>query len=58
MMPYALGKLAAAQEIAKRPEVRDMPGLMNAICRKYGIFLEYFTKDEQEEFERMIDEYA
>ena len=58
MRPYALGKLAAAQEIAARPKVRDMPGLMDAICRKYGVFLESFTKDEWEEFERMIDEYA
>lgn len=57
MINYGISLIAAAQELASKPETMNMPSLQNAICRKYGIFLDSMTEDEIKEFERIINEY-
>lgn len=53
---YANAKLAAARELARRPETRDDSSLQNEICRKHGVFLDSMTDDEISEFEGMIND--
>lgn len=51
---YANSKLAAAAELARRPEAQNSPSLQDKICRSYGIFLDSMTDDEISEFENLI----
>lgn len=55
---YANSKLAAAMELARRPDAVNNPSLQDEICRNYGIFLENMTDDEFEEFENIVKDAA
>lgn len=55
---YIHSKIAAAQELANRPEAQDDESLQYEICRKHGVFLDCMTDDEFSEFERLVQEYA
>lgn len=55
---YAAAKLAAAEELAHRPDAQNNPTLQNEICRTYGIFLDSMTDDEIYEFEQLIQSYC
>lgn len=48
----------AARELARHPEAQNDEHLQDAICRRYGIFLDNITDDEAEMLSRMIEEYA
>lgn len=54
---YALSKLAAARELARNPKSNNNYSLQDSICRKYGIFLDSMTRDELEEFCRIVEEF-
>lgn len=53
---YANSKLAAINELVRRPEAQDDPSLQNEICRKHGVFLDSMTEDEFSEFEHLLQE--
>ncbi len=55
---YAAAKLAAAKELANRPDAQYNSTLQNEICREYGIFLDNMTDDEISEFEHLIQSYC
>lgn len=48
----------AARELARVPEAQFDENLQEAICRRYGIFLDNITDDEAEMLSRMVEEYA
>lgn len=48
----------AARALAKYPEAQYDATLQDAICRRYGIFLDNITDDEAEMLSRMVEEYA
>lgn len=54
---YALSKLAAARELARNPKSNNNYSLQDFICRKHGIFLDSMTRDELEEFARIVEEF-
>lgn len=58
VMDYAFSKLAAAKELASKPETRNMPSSQNATCREYGVFLDNMTSDEIAEFNRLIEDFT
>lgn len=54
---YANSKLAAAMELARRPEAARNPDLQDEICRHYGIFLDSMTDDEIAELSALVQSY-
>lgn len=52
---YAGSFELAARELAAHPEAQDDADLQDAICRKYGIFLDNITDDEAKELSRMVE---
>ena len=48
----------AARELASKPWVMNDPSQQAQICRKYGVFLDNITDDEDIMLSRMIEEYA
>lgn len=44
----------AARDLAAHPEAQYDANLQDAICRKYGIFLDNITDDEAKELSRMV----
>lgn len=48
----------AAMELARHPESQYDEDLQEAICRRYGIFLDSITDDEAEHLSRLVEEYA
>lgn len=48
----------AARELARTRAADDSPELQEAICRKYGIFLDNVTDDEIDMLSHMVEEYA
>ena len=54
---YASNFELAARDLAKHPEAQDDEDMQDAICRKYGIFLDQITDDEAEELSRMVESF-
>ncbi len=54
---YVNAKIAAARELARRPETMCNPSLQDEICRSYGVFIDSMTDDEVDEFEHLIESF-
>jgi hypothetical protein len=49
--------MAAAKELAQRPETSGNIAAQNRICRKYGIYIEDMTKSELDYFSSLINDF-
>lgn len=58
MKNYFFSLDAAAKELAHTPAAQDDPNLQDAICRKYGVFLDCITDDEIAYLKSLIENYA